>query len=161
MGRKINVRTITLFPWQSASKKAHTPEGARLFFNADWFQRERRRDPAFLAVARLRVPAPRAFVVRVAAREALPVLFLPQPATADVAAFAPRPAKLAVLRTALRTGLVTPMSSESDRRLLRLNMANMLPRDGLLIGAHAKRLPLRRGSVMLRCAGGYCRQING
>jgi hypothetical protein len=85
------------------------------FFNAGWFQRERLRDPAFLAVLRLRVAAPRVLVVRVEARDAEPLLFLPRPElAADVTAFAPRRMALAVLRAALRTGLVISMLSESD-----------------------------------------------
>ena len=85
------------------------------FFNAGWFQGERRRDPAFLAALRLRVPALRAFVVRVEARDAGALLFLPRPeVAADVTAFAPRRARLAVLRAALRAGLVISMSSEPD-----------------------------------------------
>jgi hypothetical protein len=113
-----------------------------------------------LAPPRLRVAALRVFE-REAAREAVPlrdVFFLPRPETADVTALAldvtalaPRRARLALLRAALRTGSVTTSKlSVADRFLLRLSMPNMFPRDGLLIGVHAKRLQLCRGSVMLR-----------
>jgi hypothetical protein len=85
------------------------------FFNAGWLQRERRREAAFFAVLRLRVAALRVFVVRVEARDAEALLFLPRlGVAAPVRAFAPRRARLAVLRAALRTGLVISMSPEPD-----------------------------------------------
>jgi hypothetical protein len=89
----------------------------------------------------LRAPALRVLVEREETRTVplREVFFLPRPETADVTALAPRRARLALLRAALRTGLVISTSSVSDRFLLRLNMPNMFPRDGLLIGVHAKR----------------------
>jgi hypothetical protein len=97
-----------------AAKKARIRE-ARAFFQRRLFQRERLRDPAFLAVLRLRVAAPRALVVRVEARDAEPLLFLPRTeVAADVTALAPRRMALAVLRAALRSGLVISMSPEPD-----------------------------------------------
>jgi len=66
-------------------------------------------------VLRLRVAALRAFVVRVEARDAEALLFLARlGVAADVTALAPRRMALAVLRAALRTGLVISMSSEPD-----------------------------------------------
>ena len=102
-----------MFPEQWAAKKARNRE-ARAFFQSPLVQRERLREPAFLAVLRLRVAALRVLVVRVEARDAEALLFLPRPeVAADVTAFAPRRMVLAVLRAALRTGLVS-MSSEPD-----------------------------------------------
>jgi len=110
-----NVPIITLFPNPIGQRKRRASVRRAPFFNAGWFQRERLRDPAFLAVLRLRVAAPRALVVRVEARDAEPLLFLPRPeVAADVTALAPRRMALAVLRAALRTGLVISMLSESD-----------------------------------------------
>src|SRR5687767_3450046 len=96
--------------------------------NAGSLQRERR-DAVFLAALRLRVTALRVFIGREEARETMPpvrkVIFLLRPESADVTALAPRRARLALLRAALRTGLATSMSPVSDRFLRRLKMPNM------------------------------------